>query len=79
MSKPHRPPRVKDIQEYWVNPPPEPSLALTHWLQQLDAGWRPNKRIRTMGYHEKAEFFGVFLWEHLNVLSPRLLALEPAS
>lgn len=35
-------------------------------------GWRPNRRIRQMCYDCSAEFYGVWLWEYLNVLAPLL-------
>ena len=72
MSKPNRPARVKDVTEYWAKPPPESSATLTYWLAQIEAGWKPNSRVRTMNYHDAAEFFGVFIWEYLTVLSPLL-------
>jgi hypothetical protein len=68
--KPPTPPRVTDVTEYWTSPPPEPSARLPYWQARIEAGWTPNKRINKMGYHEAAEFFGVYIWEYLNVLRP---------
>ncbi len=62
---------------YWQAPPPEPSPKLKRWIARIKAGWRPNRRIRQMGYDEKAEFFGVYLWEYLNVIAPMLQEAEP--
>lgn len=68
--KPTTPTQVKDVTEYWTSPPPEQSARAKYWLERLNAGWRPNRRIRQFGYHEAAKFFGVYIWEYINVLSP---------
>jgi hypothetical protein len=69
VSKSNVPPRVKDVTEYWTKPPPEPSARLLYWRERFAKGWRPNIRIAKMGYHEKAEFYGVYIWEYLNELT----------
>ena len=53
-------------------PPPAPSEACNIWLAKIANGWRPNKRIRQMGYELASEFFGVYIWEYCNVISPAL-------
>lgn len=63
------PPRV-DPEAAWTNPPETPSPRVAHWLDRFAAGWRPNRRIRQMGYYGAAEFFGVTIWEWRNVLWP---------
>jgi hypothetical protein len=63
---------VADVTLYWKEPPPEPSPRLLEWLDRLKSGWCPNKRVRTLGYHEAAKFFGVYIWEYLRVLQPVL-------
>lgn len=68
--KPPTPKQVKDITEYWTSPPPERSERAKYWLQKLNDGWKPNRRIRQLGYEGAAEFFGVYIWEYINVLSP---------
>lgn len=70
------PPRVADIQAYWTDPPPEPSARCTWWRERISAGWRPNKRVSAMGYHEAAEYFGVWIWEYVEVLSPMLQSAQ---
>ena len=65
-----------NIEEYWSNPPPEPSKNLLKWIEKINNGWRPNKRISSMGSEEKAEFFKVYIWECCNVLIPLLTSLE---
>ena len=35
----------------------------------IKAGWKPNRRISGMGYDDSAHFFGVYVWEYINVLS----------
>lgn len=59
-----------EVTRYWLDPPPEPSLKLGKWIAKLKARWRPNRRIRSMGYHEAAEYYGVYIWEYINVISP---------
>ena len=61
------------VDEYWTSPPPEPSPRLAHWLAKFDDGWRPNRRISGLGYWGAAEFYGVYLWEYLNVIFPKLM------
>ncbi len=69
------PPRVDTYsngEKYWTTPPPLWSSRLHWWLERIEAGWRPGRRICRLGYYCKAEYFGVYIWEYLNVLSPRL-------
>lgn len=61
-----------DIQKFWRKPPPEPSPGLLKWQKKIAAGWTPNSRIRQLDYYSSAEFFGVYIWEYLNVLRPML-------
>ena len=65
-----KPPRVDDIYRYWEEQPPEPSARCRYWLDQIEAGWRPNRRWRQMGCYGAAEQFGVYIWEYNNVLWP---------
>jgi len=70
----NKPEKVPCIEKYWTETPPAPSDRLIYWLCQIAFdGWRPNRRISQMGYHEKAQFFGVYLWEYLNILAPVLM------
>jgi hypothetical protein len=69
------PPRV-DRYVYWLDQPPEPSTRLQWWLDRITAGWRPNRRIRAMGYDESADWFGIYIWEWTNVLWPRLAEVQ---
>lgn len=66
------PPRVDDRYAYWTKPPPEPSERCRWWCSKIRAGWRPNRRVRKLGYDCRAEFFGVYIWEQLNILDPLL-------
>jgi hypothetical protein len=63
------------VHDYHRHPPPEPSPAAIKWLRKINAGWRPNRRVRGMGYYERAEFYNVYLWELTNVID---LALDNA-
>lgn len=69
------PPRVQP-EEYWATEPPQRSARCSWWEARIRAGWRRNRRLRSLGYHESAEYFGVYIWEWLNVLSPMLSADE---
>jgi len=71
--KPAAPPRV-DRYAYWTNEPPDRSARCAWWVSRFEAGWRPNRRVWRMGYDECAEYFGVYLWEYLNVISPLMNA-----
>ncbi len=68
------PPRV-DRYLYWSEPPPEPSPRLLWWQQRFRDGFSPNKRVRSMGYDAASEWYGVYIWEYINVLA----ALENSS
>ena len=61
-----------NVTDYWAAAPPIPSPKLAAWVQRIARGWRPNRRVRAMGYHEAAEFFDVYIWEYLNVIRPAL-------
>lgn len=57
-----------DVTTYWLSPPPKPSAQLQKWTAKIQAGWKPNRRLRSMGYEEAADYYGVYIWEYLNVL-----------
>lgn len=63
-----------DRYQYWTEPPPSPSAGLKKWLAKIEAGWRPNRRIGGMGYDEASQFYGVYIWEYLNIIQPLLWA-----
>lgn len=66
------------ISQYWTEPPPTPSAGLDKWLVRIThEHWKPNRRIRTLGYYAAAEFFQVYVWEYLNVLMPLLYGISP--
>jgi len=67
-----------NIETYWTSPPPEPSQRCDIWVAKIKAGWRPNRRIRQMGYYEGAEFYGVYIWEYSNVIQPLIRELTEA-
>ena len=72
--KPPAPPRIRypEFEQYWVDPPPEPSARCLWWVDRINGGWRRNRRIGGLGYSMSAEYFGVYIWEWLHVLSPLL-------
>lgn len=63
------PPKV-DRYEHWVSAPPKPSERLLCWIERFIEGWRPNRRISSMGYDSSAEWYGVFMWEYLCIIWP---------
>lgn len=65
-----KPPKVDDVETYWPKPPPEPSEACMYWVRQIRRGWLPNRRISGEGYYTSAEWYGVWIWEYINVLFP---------
>lgn len=69
--------KVGDIQEFWIHQPPELSPRCLEWVDRIRCGWRRNRRIKSMGYYSAAEFYGVFIWEYLNVLLPLLRECDP--
>lgn len=66
------PPKVTNIEQYWTIEPPDLSLRCRYWIRRIERGWRGNKRFRGKGYHDSAEYLGVYIWEWLHVLSPLL-------
>ena len=70
VLEPNRPPRVPDVEDYWGDPPPGMSERCAYWVRQFARGWAPNRRVRREGYYSAAEWYGVYLWEYLHVLSP---------
>jgi hypothetical protein len=70
------PPRVGGNEEYWSEPPPKRSARCQWWVDRIRAGWRPSGRINRMGYYGSSEYYGVYIWEYLHVISPLLSSLE---
>lgn len=62
--------RVDDVERYWSSAPPAPSPRFLYWQERYRDGFRPNRRIRSMGYYCAAEWYGVYLWEYLKQLYP---------
>ncbi len=75
----HPPARVDNVESYWTRPPPDPSRKCVWWQHRIRLGWRPNRRIRSLGYYSAAEFYGVYIWEYLNVICPLLVEVELAA
>lgn len=71
------PPRVNSIEEYWGEDAPVMSARCAYWMQRIAGGWRPSKRIRSLGYYGSADYFGVYISEWLNVLSPMISGHAP--
>ena len=72
VALPPKPPRVADHYAYWNESPPERSERCAYWVEQLERGWMPSKYIRREGYDASAAWFGVYIWEYLNVISPMI-------
>jgi hypothetical protein len=69
------PPRVP-LAERYDRPPAGGSARLRWWLGRIEAGWRRNRRIGSMGYDDAAEWFGVYVREYVDVLGPRMMEIE---
>lgn len=69
-----KPPPVPDRYAYWTDEPPEVSSRCSWWLRQIGRGWRPNTHLRRLGYDEMADWYGVYIWECLHLILPRLAA-----
>lgn len=67
-----KPPRVKDHYKYWGDPPPELSERCQWWVRHIEKGWRPNRRIRAECYDCSAEWYGIYIWEFIEVICPAL-------
>lgn len=67
--KPHP---VADRYLYWSDPPPRLSEACLYWTRQIVRGWLPNRRIGSYGYDTSAGWYGVYIWEYLNVIYPMI-------
>ena len=67
-----KPPKVETVEQYWLEAPPQMSERCAYWVRQIHRGWLPNKYISREGYYTSAEWYGVWIWEYLNVLSPRI-------
>lgn len=65
-----KPPRVALSESYWMSPPPQRSARCAYWVHQIERGWLPNRSICRNGYHSSADWYGVYIWEYLNVLAP---------
>lgn len=76
-SQNQKPPQVAEVEEFWTSEPPERSDRCKWWVRRFAEGFTPNKRISKMGYHERAEFYGVYIWELLNVLRPLEHGMAP--
>lgn len=75
LDKP-KPPRVDDIYRYWGDPPPELSERCQYWVRQIAKGWFPNRRIRAECRDCSAEWYGIYIWEYINVIYPATVASE---
>jgi hypothetical protein len=64
------------MYEFWTNPPPTMSARCSWWVDRVRGGFRRNKRLKVMDYSDSAAFFGVYVWEWLNVLWPMFYSLE---
>jgi hypothetical protein len=65
-----KPPPVEDRYKYWGNRPQEISERCRWWLHQIERGWRPNRHIRAEGYDASAGWYGVYIWEYINLIAP---------
>jgi hypothetical protein len=67
-----KPPRVANPYDFWTEAPPERSERCAYWLRQIEHGWRPNKYLAGEGYDAAAHWYGIYIWEYLNLIYPAL-------
>ena len=72
---PDLPPKVQNVTQYWVTAPPELSARCIAVVARLKAGWRV-PHIYELGYHTRAEAYGVYIWELFNVIDRLHMLLE---
>lgn len=65
---PNDPPRVDDPERYWGEQPPVLSPRCVWWISKFAQGWRPGRAVRSLGYYSSAFWYGVYLWEYLNII-----------
>ena len=65
-----KPAKVSDAEDYWLFAPSQLSARCAYWVRQIERGWLPNRRIVREGYQYGADWYGVYIWEYLNVLDP---------
>lgn len=73
-----KPPPVAEVEDYWGSPPPGLSARCWYWMRQIERGWLPNRRISGEGYHSSAIWYGVWIWEWLNIIYPLIGAKREA-
>lgn len=78
LERPKPSPIDDDEYRYFGDPPPGLSERCKYWVRQIERGWLPNKHISREGYSVKAEWFGVYIWEYVNVLAPLITEKEGA-
>lgn len=78
VELPPKPTAVVDRYRYWTDRPPLLSDRCVYWLEQIERGWLPSRRVRREGYDSSAEWYGVWIWEYLNVIAPALSAASPS-
>ena len=67
---------VEDIQQYWMESPPEISDRCKEWIELINNGWRPNRRVGKMGYYSASTFYGIYIWEYCNIIYQMLYEME---
>lgn len=67
-----KPPPVRNHYDFWGDPPDERSARCAWWVRQIDRGWRPNRAIESHCYDCSAQWYGIWIWEYVNVIAPKL-------
>lgn len=49
-----------------------PGPRCRYHIARIQAGWRPGRRVAALGYYESAEWYGVKIWEYLDLIAPLL-------
>lgn len=70
--KPPSPEAVKSVWEYIEAAPDTASPRALWWVERINNGWRPNRRVKSFGYEEASKFYGVYIWEYVNIIRTAL-------
>ena len=66
------PHRVTNVEDFWIEPPDTQSDMCDYWVASIDAGCEPDADVLSMGYYGASEFLGVYIWEYVNTIYPKL-------
>ena len=67
----HKPPRVDNEEQFWMDAPPGPSERAVYWVRRWREGsWKPNRWLLRECGDCRAGMLGAWLWEGKYVFGP---------